>query len=132
MSSKYSNVILTFLTILNQIKLYHWQTISYPRHKATDDLYSSLGGLVDKFVEVLHGRLSNTDPKYRITLEPTKNAITLNNMTDATGNDLLVNIRKYLESNELKIAINGASELINIRDEMLCEVNKTIYLFSLN
>ena len=42
MSSKYSNVILTFFTILNQIKIYHWQTVSYPRHKATDDLYTKL------------------------------------------------------------------------------------------
>jgi hypothetical protein len=133
MSSKYSNVILTFFTVLNQIKIYHWQTVSYPRHKATDDLHSSLSDLVDKFVEVLHGRLStNENPKYRITLEDNKNTITINNMTDSNGLELLKNIRKYLEGSELKSVMGNSTELINIRDEMLSEVNKCLYLFSLN
>lgn len=132
MSTKYSNLILTFFTILNQVKLYHWQTVSYPRHKATDDLHESLSSLIDKFIEVLHGRLStNENPKYRITLEENKNII-INNMTDSTGLELLKNIRKYLEGSEMKTIMNNSTELINIRDEMLSEVNKCIYLFSLN
>lgn len=133
MSIKYSNVLLTLLTILNQVKLYHWQTLSYPRHKATDDLYSSLSVLIDKFIEVLHGRLSTTEnPKYRIMLEKNINTIAINNIIDLNGTELLNNIRKYLESSELKSAMGNCTDLINIRDEMLSEVNKSIYLFSLN
>lgn len=132
MSSKHSNVILTFFTILNQVKLYHWQTLSYPRHKATDDLHSSLSSLVDKFVEVLHGRLSTDKNTFRITLTDDSSSIVIKNMTDATGTELLKNIRKYLESSELLSVMNNAPELINIRDEMLSEVNKCVYLFSLN
>ena len=133
MSIKYSNVLLTFLTILNQVKLYHWQTVSYPRHKATDDLHTSLSELIDKFIEVLHGRLSTYEnPKFRILLEENKNSIIINNIIDSNGCELLKNIRKYLESAELKIAMGNCTDLINIRDEMLSEVNKSIYLFSLN
>ena len=133
MTIKYSNVILTFFTILNQLKLYHWQTLSYPRHKASGDLYDNLDELFDKFIEVLHGRLLIVEKSnYRIMLEENKTTIILKNMNDSNGYELLLNIKKYLESSEFKNIINNSSELINIKDEMLGEVNKTIYLFSLN
>ena len=130
MSLNYSNVIITFMTILDQIKLYHWQTLSYPRHKATDELHEELSGLVDKFVEVLHGRLNN-DNKYRIMLEE-NSFIQIKNMNDKKGSELLKNIKKYLEGDELKIVMNNYTDLITIRDEMLTAVNKSNYLFTLD
>ena len=57
MDSKYSDCLLTFMTILDQIKLYHWQTTSYSRHKATDELHEQISELVDKFIETIHGKL---------------------------------------------------------------------------
>ena len=39
-----------------QLELYHWQTRSYPRHKATDDLYEHLSDTLDEFVEYEQGR----------------------------------------------------------------------------
>ena len=65
-------------------------------------------------------------------LEENKTSIILKNMNDSNGYELLLNIKKYLDSSEFKNIINNSSELINIKDEMLGEVNKTIYLFSLN
>ncbi len=44
------------LTIRNQIKLYHWQTKSFARHKATDDLTAALDLAIDNFVEVYMGK----------------------------------------------------------------------------
>ena len=38
------------------IKLYHWQTSSYPRHKATCDLLAAILPLIDTFVETYMGR----------------------------------------------------------------------------
>ena len=32
------NIVIMFLRMLNTVKLYHWKTISYPQHKATDEL----------------------------------------------------------------------------------------------
>jgi len=130
MSLNYSNVIITFMTILDQIKLYHWQTLSYPRHKATDELHEELSGLVDKFVEVLHGRLNN-DNKYRIMLEE-NTFIQIKNMNDKKGSELLKNIKKYLEGDDLKNVMNNYTDLITIRDEMLTAVNKSNYLFTLD
>ena len=131
--TKYSNVLLTFLTILDQIKLYHWQTFSYARHKASDELHSNFSTLVDKFIEVLHGRLTTSEKsKYRIQLEEDKCSIVIKNIIDNNAIEFLKNIIKYLESNELKIVINNCTELLNIRDEMITIINNNIYLFSLD
>jgi len=54
-----SDVVCKFLEMLNNIKLYHWKTYSYATHKATDELYASLGVNIDKFVEVLIGKAQN-------------------------------------------------------------------------
>ena len=121
---------LTFLTILDQIKVYHWQTTNYARHKATDELHGELSSLVDKFIECLNGRLGFESPGYRIMLNENRK-IKLTDMNDSNGITFLLNIKNYLESNELIDVMSNSSELINIRDEMLSAVGKTNYLFSL-
>lgn len=133
MSDKYSKVMLTLLTILNQVKLYHWQTLLHPRHTATDELYGRLSDLIDKFIEVLMGRLiiENNNPQYRIRLGD-KNKITLDEYTDSNAYQLIQNIKKYFESDELNEIIKNNTELANIRDEMLADVNQISYLFSLS
>ena len=40
------------MTMREQIKIYHWQTLSYPRHVATNDLVTKLDASIDQFVEV--------------------------------------------------------------------------------
>lgn len=50
------DIVASMLTIRNQIKLYHWQTKSFARHKATDDLTAALDLAIDNFVEVYMGK----------------------------------------------------------------------------
>jgi hypothetical protein len=33
-----AEIIHLMMTLRDQVKIYHWQTMSYPRHKATDEL----------------------------------------------------------------------------------------------
>jgi len=133
MSDKYSKVMVTLLTILNQVKLYHWQTLSHPRHKATDELYGDLSDLIDKFIEVLMGRLivENNNPQYRILLGD-KNKIRLDEYIDSNAYQLIQNTKNYFESEELNEILKNSTELANIRDEMLAAINKVGYLFSLS
>jgi hypothetical protein len=132
MDTKYSDCLLILMTILNQVKLYHWQTLSYPRHKATDVLYSELSDLTDKFIETLHGRIGYNNSNYRIMLADNKSNIFLKNMKDSKGCELLKNIKDYLESNDFNKILENYTELLNIRDEMLGVVNKANYLFTLS
>ena len=46
---------LTFLDVLNQLKIYHWQTASYARHKSSCQLITQLSDLTDKIIETLQG-----------------------------------------------------------------------------
>ena len=45
-----------FFQMREQIKLYHWQTHLYSRHKATDDVLETLDKTIDEFVEVYMGK----------------------------------------------------------------------------
>ena len=131
--SQYERILLTFLTITTQIKLYHWQTLSHPRHLASGELYSQLDELVDKFIEVLQGRiiLETTNSNFRILLNDRTNTITLKNYNDNDVLLLILNIKTYLESTELISVIGKYTDLLNIRDEILAAINKSSYLFSL-
>ena len=131
--SQYEKILLTFLTITTQIKLYHWQTLLHPRHLASGELYSQLDELVDKFIEALQGRIifETTNTNYRILLSDKLNTITLKNYNDNDALSLIFNVKVYLESNELMAVIGRYTDLVNIRDEMLAAINKSSYLFSL-
>ena len=133
MSEEYSNLILTFLTISNQIKLYHWQTKIHPRHVATDNYFNKINSLIDKFVETLMGRsiIEKRNLNYRLSVIP-NNKIILENYDDSDAFIFLNNIKDYLESDTLNDIIKKSTDLQNIRDEMLGETNQLGYLFSLH
>ena len=49
-----AEILHVLLILRNQVKLYHWQTMSFGRHKATDDLVTSLDANIDKFNQIIH------------------------------------------------------------------------------
>ncbi len=100
-------------------KLHHWNTTSYAKHKATDCLNSSLEELVDKFVEVFIG-------KYEVKPMVKKIRITDGDLSDA---GFILYLKATVEF--LNGLPNLESDLLNIRDELLAEINKTLYLLSL-
>ena len=110
-----------FFTLQLNLKIYHWNTTSYPRHKASDELGGKMLELVDKFVEIFIGRYKVKPNIERVKIESV--------FTSDNGNeDLLNQSIKYIE--DLNSMIND-SDLLNIRDEMLGEINQTLYLYRL-
>jgi DNA-binding ferritin-like protein len=61
-------ITVVFFQILLMVKLFHWKTMSYATHKATDDLYSKLNENMDSFIEILLGKSGS-----RIDLMSNKN-----------------------------------------------------------
>lgn len=116
------NIMLKFLYYQNQIKIYHWQTKSYSRHKASDDLYNTLINKVDEFMEVIQGSEDT-----RIKLSKVK-MIPCQNISDNGSIKLLNSFRDWLNNIEFK---ESDTDLMSIRDDILVSVNKTLYLFSL-
>lgn len=116
-----NEIVKFFFTLQLLVKQYHWNTTSFSRHKATDQLLENLGDSIDKFVEVFMGRY-NTKPLV------TSLKLDASFISDIEIVNLLQQARTYLEG--LNSMIDG-SELLNIRDEMLAEINQTLYLFQL-
>jgi hypothetical protein len=49
------------LTLRNQVKIYHWETMQFARHKSTDDLVGKLDDSIDKFVEIVYWKVRSPE-----------------------------------------------------------------------
>ena len=114
----------TFIQMLNTVKLYHWKTHSYPTHKATDQLYTDLNAGVDKFIEILLGKNES-----RISLKPVENIPlkAFNNLSDFKKE--IESYKRYL-INMKDVNITNNSDLLNVRDEILGNLNQFTYLLT--
>ena len=110
--------------VLNIIKLYHWKTRSYAKHQATDELYEKLNKHIDKFIEVLIGK----DERRIKMLEKKINLIYPENTIDFKHRiyeyrDFLMNIDNCFNKKK-------DTDLLNIRDEILADINQFLYLMT--
>lgn len=111
-----------FVQLQQQFRILHWETKSYARHKAYGDIYGTLDGLVDTFMETYMGKYGR--PKFdSINIE-------LMSMKNVKINDLINDGIDFLNglTNELT---DKDTDLLNIRDEMVGELNKLKYLLTL-
>ena len=114
-----------YVTLRNAVKIYHWNTKSYPRHKATDQFVENIDKLTDSFIEVYIGRYGRD-----ADLGKTK-TITLPGFTEKSIIKFFEDARIWLSEKLPKLISEKDTDLLNIRDEILGEINQTLYLFSL-
>lgn len=119
------DIIKYFYHMSLNIKLYHWSTYSYSRHKASDDLYTNLLELIDKFIEVYMGRYCR--PKYQEKFE-----ISVKQFDEDEIVNELKRYTSYMRNELPKYLKESDTDLLNIRDEMLGELNQALYLFTLH
>ena len=123
--SETSGKILTmFLSVQTHIKIYHFQTKSYARHKTVDQFYNDLTDLLDKFMEVLQGAWN-----VRVKMN---DSIKLININDKHVIYMLSGFRTWLKTTLPKLLdlVSSSTDLLNIRDEILEKVNQTLYLLT--
>lgn len=111
------------LNIRDQIKVYHWQTKSFARHKATDDFVTELDAKIDEFVEVYMGKYGR--PRVSGTIK-------LHNFSESAAKSFVSKQTGYLTKVLPRKLKDTDTDLLNIRDDILGLVNKTLYLFTLN
>jgi hypothetical protein len=114
------------LTLRNQVKIYHWETMKYARHKATDELVDKLDDSIDKFVEVYIGKYGR--PK----LTPRTGTIRLRNFDDVQAPALLKEAISWMTDRLPSLLSKKDTDLLNIRDEIIADLNQTLYLFTLH
>lgn len=115
-----------FFTMREQIKLYHWQTESFARHNATDKVIDALDESIDKYVEVYMGKYGR--PK----LNARTNTVHVQNLSEKTVVRVIRAYIHFLETDLTKKLGARDTDLMNIRDEMLAELNQLMYLFTLH
>lgn len=118
------NVISPLVQFQQQLRIFHWQTDSYAKHKAFGSAYEELDDLVDTFVETYMGVFGRSKPTvtFQIELKPLSDM----NVVD----EVLKSFEIYLR--DMSIELENYTDLLNIRDSILGEVNKLRYLLSLN
>jgi DNA-binding ferritin-like protein len=124
-----SEITCKFLEMLIMVKLYHWKTQSYAQHKATDELYSKLNENIDNFVEVLLGK---TETRTNLLKKPTISLIDLSSKEQLKTqiNDFKVYLVNLTDNKFIMKMSN--TDLLNIRDEILGDLNQFLYLLTLN
>ena len=120
-------IVTMFLQMLNTVKLYHWKTTSYSQHKATDELYGNLNVNIDSFVEIMLGKKGD-----RVNLTGQK-SLPLLDYTNVT--DFKKEVEKYKAflinmNKDAGLNITNNSDLLNVRDEILGNLNQFTYLLT--
>jgi DNA-binding ferritin-like protein len=139
--SSFSKTILwRFLHILETVKLYHWNTRIYSQHKITDELYDKLNKNIDLFVEVFLGKknehlvaTTRSATSYSSLHSHYPPSISKTYFTKINTHifikelykfkDFLVKLNKYVRD------IPENSDLFNIRDEIMADIEQTLYIF---
>jgi methenyltetrahydromethanopterin cyclohydrolase len=109
------------LQISGQLKVLHWQTTSYAEHNAFERIYDSLGDLFDKLIEVYSGKYER--PKF-------------GGVQDLSFADYdSIKVDAFISAAEEffvdAFMAEQDSELANIKDEIIAELQQLKYLLSL-
>ena len=121
-NGNYQNLLIKILLQFRMdVKMYHWQTKYFSKHKISDELLSSIDDISDKIIEVMLGKFN-----MRPNIDDT---IFISNMKDETFIDILNKNVILLEKILNYIKFVSFKSLI---DELLVEINKVLYLMSFN
>ena len=127
LSAFQKEITVKFLEMLLMVKLFHWKTHSYATHKATDDLYTKLNANIDSFIEVLLGKSG-----FRTELLSNKNIRLVDLSSQESLKREIEGFKGYLvglnNSKAMKQMTN--TDLFNIRDTILGDLNQFLYLLT--
>ena len=113
-----------FLGLQSQLKVMHWQTKGYARHKALDDTLGEFYDLVDTFVEEAMGKYG------RFVLDDETKTIQLVNLSELDPKAMVKTVCEALIQFTDQFEPTDPN-LLNVRDEMLGLFNKLGYLLTL-
>ncbi len=125
-SKSQQKIILTFLEMLDTIKVHHWKTMQFSTHKATDDMHDKLSDNVDKFVETMIGKNG-----IRVNLTSFRTIPLCDYDNDEKFKNKIDTYKTFLIGlNKDQFNITNNSDLLNIRDELLGNLNQLTYLLT--
>lgn len=115
-----ASTIHTIFEMLNNIKVYHWRTKKYSEHIATDNLHTILSTLFDRLVEVYLNDENNVP-----------SSIASVDIMNLPSKEFVSYLRHCISIFNKDPIFTKRSDLANIRDEIIAEINKVLYLLQL-
>lgn len=117
--------ILNLIKFQNQLRVLHWQTDSFAKHKAFGKTYEDLDGLIDSLVEAYSGKYQKLNFK-------AGSSIDILNTEEINIDGVLTEVADYLSTTAVEeLNPQKDTDLLNIRDEILASVSKLKYLLTL-
>jgi len=121
------NLVSYFIQMREQYQVFHWQTTSFAQHKAFDGVFDELSGAIDHFMESYLGKygrnVSSVKGPFRISLY---------DLGPSDPVDFTNNCIEYLEDQLPNLLDKEDTDLLNIRDDLLGNLNKLKYLLTLS
>lgn len=114
--------IFNLMQFQTQVKIWHWQTKIYSKHKAMGELYDFVSTQLDEFTETAmgkYGRVEVGDVNYKFV-----------NLSDNAVNEAIDKVISDCISLGSSIQKED-TDLLNLRDEVIGNLNKTKYLLTL-
>jgi hypothetical protein len=114
----------TMLQMQKQYQIFHWQTTSFSQHKSFGKIYESLDESIDTFIETYMGKYGRVISASKFNLEMSNYSDL--NFVSATNSyiEFLINLTNMLDAAR-------DTDLLNIRDEILGNLNRLKYLLTL-
>ena len=117
-------LILKLVQIQNQFRFLHWQTFGDAKHRAYGGVYDSLGELIDQFTECMMGKYGR--PEFNGEF-----SIMFQDIKSLSVQDFMDGITEFLVSMTDQLDPRYDTDLLNLRDEMLGDINQLKYLLTL-
>jgi len=110
-----------------QIKMLHWQTKSYAEHKSLDKLFKGILNFSDDLVETIMGKYG------RPHLDENHCNLVIKNYTEpGCCTEVIEDIKNcYMEECKSFFSAENDPEILNILDEIIALLDKTMYLLTL-
>lgn len=118
------NYITQFLTLQNQLRIYHWQTDDFAQHKALGKIYGNLDVFIDNFIEEFMGQKGKIRSEGGFKIE-------LSNIDEVSVLDFINKYIQWLTIELPKTLDDKDTNLLNIRDSILGELQQLKYLITL-
>jgi hypothetical protein len=112
------------LSLLDQIRVWHWQVTIGDLHKALGDFYDEFSGLNDTLIEAVMGKYG------RFSIKGTKSQILVD--YDVATFDSAVAQYESLYTNDYRKLFTSDPEICNIIDEIVSEMQKLKYLSTMS
>ena len=117
-------ITLKLVQIQLQFKFLHWQTFGDAKHKAYGEIYDSMGDNIDRLVESMMGKYG------RIEFD-SEFSIMFQDISSLSVQSFMDGITEFLVGMTEQLDPKYDSDLLNIRDEILGDINQTKYRLTL-